>query len=113
MSEQRSTSATPHMMKMERNLHFGCRNCFAPGEFRCETWVRDGYPEHKIAEMIRLDPTKEGKAHFFREGWPKVWVTMNDPKFGQAVGGKCPQCGHKRAAKPKKLETLNIFGRLF
>lgn len=113
MSEVVSNGAQSHTMKLFRNLHFGCPNCFAPGEYKCDVLTRDGYSEQQIAEMIHLNPAMAGKADFFRGGWPKVWVPMNDPKFGQAVGPKCPQCGHKRAAKPKRLPTINIFGRLF
>ena len=110
---QTSVAQQAHAMKMVRNVHRGCPNCFAPGEYRCETFIREGYTETQIAEMIRADPVMAAKAHFFRAGWPKVWVPMNDPKFGEAVGGRCPQCNHKRPAKPEQLSPITIFGRLF
>ena len=113
MTEQSALSAQPHTMTMVRNVHRGCPNCFAPGEYKCDTLTRDGYSEAQVAEMLHLHPELASKEEFFRAGWPKLYVPMNDPKFGQPVGAKCPQCGHKRDAKPQRLPPIKIFGRLF
>lgn len=100
-------------MKLTRNIHRGCPNCYAPGAYQCDTMTRDGYTELQVTELLRNHPELRPKAEFFRAGWPKVWVPMNDPKFGEAVGPKCPQCGHKRPAKAEPTPTIKIFGRLF
>lgn len=113
MKTQANGGSQSPTMTMVRNVYRACAHCCAPGEYRCEVRIRDGDPEHKIAEMIHLHPELAEKAHFFRAGWPKVWVPMNDPRFGQPVGTKCPQCGERRDKKPERLPVLKIFGRLF
>ena len=99
-------------MLLQRSLHRQCPNCCAPGKYLSAEWVRSGYTEAQVQEMVAGNPAIASKANYFRAGWPACYVRMDDPRNDTPVGDKCPQCGHARS-QPKELRKMRIKGSLF
>lgn len=60
-----------------------CPRCTAPGLFKSEERIHDG--------------------------WPRCWVPPGDPRDNKSVGDYCPQCGAVR--DPKLTEHRGIVWR--
>ena len=111
MTDKSANTSHKSTMTLERGLHRQCPNCCAPGQYLSAPWVRSGYTEAQVQEMIQMDPSLKAKANYFRAGWPAVYVEMDDPRREQPVGTTCPQCGHSRP-KSKALRVMKIKGSL-
>lgn len=112
MAQLATGAAHGSTAKLVRVVHRQCPNCCAPGMYTSADFVKNGYAEEQIAEMVEASPELSEKVDWFRKGWPSLWVAANDPKCNSPVGTTCPECGSSRPTE-KKLQTMKIRGRLF